>query len=179
MWALACQLTTNGTIPRAEIRRRLEAGEELGRPIPIPKRTMDDMLSRLIKDRGEPAASVTQEQAPDVMDAIDLAVLGTTNLEVQRVRRRQAAGETLTSADMSKLRTAGLTISEYRKRKERKGRPNDGNGTANAVSPSSLTSQLSKALGEKGKQDTPTAAGQQQHTTNGTTSNGSSADTGD
>lgn len=175
VWALACQLTQDGRIPRAEIRRRMAANDSpLGRAIELPKRTMDDMLARLIKDRGNPVQSVTQDQAPAVLDALELSVLGITRLEVARIHRKQAAGEELSPSEMTKLKTAGNTIGEMQRRRATRnnGKPQPANGAATAASPSTLTSQLAKALqgrGEAGKHSseaavpTPAPAEQQQH----------------
>lgn len=149
VWALACELTQDGRIPRAEIRRRMASeSNPLGRSVPIPKRTLDDQLVRLIKDRGEPAASVSQDQAPATMDALKLAILGATKLEIGRIRRKQSTGTELTQADMARLKTAALTIRELERPSKQNPKPGR-NGPANAVGPSSLTKRLSLALEER------------------------------
>lgn len=149
VWALACQLTDNGRIPRAEIRRRLASQDSpLGRSVDIPKRTLDDILTRLITDRGDPQASISPSEIDPALDAIQVEAIGALRKHVRDIRRTQKA-RTLTPNEISSLTKAGNAAQELaRRRKQNPGKSQilRDNGNTTAGSPSILTSQLRKAL---------------------------------
>ena len=157
VWALMREMADgSGVVRRAEIRRRMAADQGgLGRRVDLPKRTLDEMVDRLKRDRGNPPPLVRQSDAPSVLNAIELAAIAGLDAETKRILRKQADGQELSSADVTKLRTAAITARELKRRRDGKKGPDasNGNGSANAASPSSLTAQLRKRLGEKGKQE--------------------------